>query len=213
MYRKLSKVEAPAVPEPPMDYRQGPFAQIVSVVRLYFTRVSGVLNVLLGDAGLRQLDAPNGFFYDVSDQALGIVSTAQAVEFDTTYLTRFVSIASSSQITVEVAGVYRFSVSLQVNEDTGGARDVHVWMARNGTDIGYSTHEYHLHGSGEKVVAEWNFIIDLDEDEYIEIMWTADNVDTSLQATAAAGAHPGIPSAHVSVEYIGQLPETRPTLP
>jgi hypothetical protein len=90
---------------------------------------------------------------------------------------------------------------------------VYIWVSRNGTDIGYSTHQYTVAGSGNHLNISWNFDIDLDEGEYIEMQWASDDTDIKLESAVATAVHPGIPSAVIAVNFIAPLPNPRPTPP
>ena len=86
-------------------------------------------------------------------------------------------------------------------------------IARDGVDIGYSAREYSVSGSGKGLEINWNFIIDLQAGSYIELVWTGDDINLSLDHVAATSPHPGISSAVVAVFFISALPEVLPVLP
>ena len=55
--------------------------------------------------------------------------------------------------------------------------------------------------------------MDLAAGEYVEMKWSSDDIDASLNAEAATSPHPGVASAVVTINFISALPETRPTPP
>jgi hypothetical protein len=143
------------------------------------------------------------------------VDTAQPIEFPIEYLNNAVRVNSGteSRVYVDIGGVYNFQFSGQLLSGSASAKQVYIWIARNGTDIGYSTHQYTVSGSGTHLNVSWNFNIDLDEGEYVELRWASSDIDMKLEATAATAPHPGMPSAVIAVNFIAPLPVPRPTPP
>jgi hypothetical protein len=90
---------------------------------------------------------------------------------------------------------------------------VFVWLRRNGTDVGYSAREYSVSGSGKELEINWSFNIDLQAEQYIQIMIAADSTDLRLDFVAATSPHPGISSAVVAVSFVSILPDPLPILP
>jgi hypothetical protein len=143
------------------------------------------------------------------------VDTAQPIEFPIEYLNNAVRVNSGteSRVYVDIGGVYNFQFSGQLLSGSASAKQVYIWIARNGTDIGYSTHQYTISGSNTHLNISWNFDIDLDEGEYVELRWASNDIDMKLEATAATAPHPGMPSAVIAVNFIAPLPVPRPTPP
>ena len=50
--------------------------------------------------------------------------------------------------------------------------------------------------------ANWNFNIDLNANEYIELMWATNDTDLYFDPEAASSPYPGIPSAVIAVNFI-----------
>jgi hypothetical protein len=90
---------------------------------------------------------------------------------------------------------------------------VYLWIERNGTDIGYSTHQYTLSGSDNHLNVNWNFNIDMQDGDYLELEWAANSTDVTMEATAATSPHPGIASAVMAVSFVAPLPDVIPTPP
>jgi hypothetical protein len=109
--------------------------------------------------------------------------------------------------------VYNFQFSGQLLSGSASAKQVYIWIARNGTDIGYSTHQYTVSGSGTHLNVSWNFDIDLAAGEYIEMQWASNDINMKLEAVVATAPHPGMPSAVMAVNFIAPLPIPRPIAP
>ena len=211
----LGKTSPPALPVAPPSPLKGFMDALNNVLRLFFNGVSSAVNALIGDNGGRFLQAPNGLFFDILDQPLGAVNTAQAVRFREPYLTNGFEIngASNTEITALYSGVYNFQFTGQLRSGSGSGKLVFLWIARGGVDIGYSAREYSISGSGKELEISWSFSIDLQADDYIELKWAGDDIDLSLDAVAPTAPHPGVSSAVVAITFVSALPETLPTPP
>jgi hypothetical protein len=69
----------------------------------------------------------------------------------------------------------------------------------NGTDVPNSASQVRLQGNNAEVVAAWNFLLDLNANDYFELMWASDDLDIIMLAAAATGFHPSIPSVILTV--------------
>jgi hypothetical protein len=158
---------------------------------------------------------PNGVFFDIIDQTLAAIDTATPVRFRQTYLSNGVRVnaGTDSRIYCDVGGVYNFQFSGQLVSNSASAKQVYIWIVRNGTDIGYSTHQYTLEGASNHLNINWNFSIDMSAGDYLEMEWSADSTSITLEASTATAPHPGIPSAVMSVTYVAPLPSVLPTPP
>jgi hypothetical protein len=212
---QLQQVAVPNLPLSPEQFGRPYQDQLNNILRLYFNLLNGNVNNLIGPNGGQYIECPNGLFFSTTDQPIGAVDTAQPIDFPLEYLNNavYVNSGTDSRVYVEIAGVYNFQFSGQLVSGSASSKQVYIWIARNGTDIGYSTHQYTVSGSGTHLNVSWNFNIDLDEGEYIELLWASDDIDMSLEAAAATAPHPGMPSAVMAVNFIAPMPVPRPTPP
>lgn len=211
----INKVEPPALPLPPESTLKTYLYDLNNILRLFFNRLANNLNLLTGGYGGRFISVPNALFFSTTDQPIAAVNTAQVVSFENTYLNEAISIngGSSSQITVTYSGIYNFQFVAQAASGSASSKNVYVWIRRDGTDIGYSARHLVLQGSNDSNDISWSFNIDLQAGSYIEMMWSSDDIDTSLDSEAPASPHPGEPSAVITVTFVSVLPETLPTPP
>lgn len=211
----LNKVEPPALPLAQADFNRQYQDKLNNVHRLFYNRLTNITNSLLGPNGGQYIDCPTGLFFSTTDQPIAVVNVAQPIDFPIEYLNNAVRVNSGtdSRVYVDIGGVYNFQFSGQLLSGSASAKQVYIWIARNGTDIGYSTHQYTVSGSGTHLNISWNFDIDLDEGEYIEMQWASDDIDMKLEAAAATAIHPGMPSAVMAVNFIAPLPNPRPVAP
>lgn len=210
------QLEVPALPDLPSPgpaYAQTYFNQFNGGLRIFFTRLLGNLQALFGPAGARYIDAPNGLFFSTQDQTLVATNTRYDITFNQTYLSSNVSVVDSTKITCAVGGVYNFQFSAQAKSNSSSAKQIYLMINRDGTDIGYTTRQNTLSGSGEHLSINWNFSIDVQSGSYIKLRWAADSTDITLEASTATTPHTGIPSAVLAVNYVAPIPATLPTPP
>jgi hypothetical protein len=211
----LKNPPAPNLPLSPEIWDARYQDQFANVIRLYFSRLQNVTQNLLGTNGGQFIDCPNGLFFNTTDQTFAATNTAYPVDFNATYLNNAVALqaGSTSKVEVSIGGVYNFQYSGQVKSTSSSAKNLYLWIARNGTDIGYSTHAWTFHDNDHYAEISWNFNIDLAAGEYIELQIAADSTNIKLDAEAATAPHPGIPSGVLAVNFIAPLPDPRPTPP
>ena len=213
--RLVQKVQTPALPIP----RPGPLKHYLddlnNILRLFFNLLANAVNNVFGELGGRFIDVPNALYFSTIDQPIAVVDTAQPVTFNQTYLESGFSIngASNSQITATYGGVYNFQFTTQIVSGSASSKTIYLWISRNGTDLGYTAKDVVLSGSADVNEATWNFNLDLAAGEYVEMKWSSDDIDASLNAEAATSPHPGVASAVVTINFISALPEVRPTPP
>lgn len=159
----------------------------------------------LGSAGFyaaiqNQQDTDYGAFVSTQDQTIGTVGTPQAVTFNTTNISRGVSVGSpNSRIYVTKQGVYNFQFSLQIDKTSGGKGTIWVWPRVNGVDIADSASVVTIKDNDSETVPAWNFVLALNAGDYFELMWDVDTADLRLEYFAASATVPEIPSAILTV--------------
>ena len=214
--RLVSKVENPALPIPPTGTPLRRYLDdLNNILRLFFNRLANNVNLLTGEYGGQFIEKPNGLFFSTIDQPIAATNTAQVISFENTYLSEGITIngGSSSQITATYSGIYNFQFTAQAASGSASSKNVYVWIRRNGTDIGYSARHLVLQGSNDSNDVGWAFNIDLQAGQYIEMMWSSDDINTRLDTEVAVAPHPGEPSAIITVTFVSTLPETLPTPP
>lgn len=213
--RLVQKVQPPALPIPKETPLKQYLDDLNNILRLFFNLLANAVNNVFGELGGRFIDVPNALYFSTVDQPIAVVDTAQVVTFNQTYLESGFSIngASNSQITATYGGVYNFQFTTQIVSGSASSKTVYLWISRNGTDLGYTAKDVVLSGSADVNEATWNFNLDLAAGEYVEMKWSSDDIDASLNSEAATSPHPGVASAVVTINFISALPEVRPTPP
>ena len=203
MANRLERPAPPALPLATETYDRPFMDQNSNVLRLFFTRlVNAFDNLVSTETGGKFLHFPYGVFYSTVDQTAANPNTGYAVTFNTTRASSAVTVASNSRITVSNDGVYHVKTTLQLESTNSSSKIVSIWLAVNGTAQINSAHEYVISGSGNKDIANWNSSLALSANDYIEIFWATDDVNVTLNASAASSPRPAVTSASVAVTFV-----------
>jgi hypothetical protein len=141
-----------------------------------------------------------GSFYDTTTQTAAAINTAYAMTFNTSDLSFGVTRGTpTSRIYVDTPNVYNVQFSAQLDKTAGGVGSFWSWLRKNGTNIPDTTGHIRIQGNNAEVLAAWNYLVQLNAGDYIELMWEVDSTSVILLAEAATAVHPGIPSVILTV--------------
>ena len=147
-----------------------------------------------------------GAFSDTTTQTITSIDTAYAMTFNTTDEANGVSIGSpTSRIVVAEQGVYNVQFSAQLDKTSGAAANIHIWLRKNGTNVPNTASKVAIQGTSAETVAAWNFVIQLEATNYVELMWASDDADVVLLAASANSVWPAIPSVICTVTQVNNL--------
>lgn len=122
-----------------------------------------------------------------------------------------------SKLTVAQDGIYNLQFSAQFINTTNDVQEIDIWFRVNGTDVANSNSQYGIParkstGTASRLIAALNFFIDLNANDYVEIMWRVSDSGVSLEqfpAVAASGSTPAIPatpSIIATLSFVSNLP-------
>ena len=141
-----------------------------------------------------------GSFYDTTSQTAAAINTAYAMTFNTTDLSFGVTRGTpTSRIFVDRPNIYNVQFSAQVDKTSGGVALVWVWLRRNGVNVPDSAGQIRIQGNNAEILAAWNYVIQLNAGDYIELMWEVDDTSVILLADPASAVHPSVPSVILTV--------------
>jgi hypothetical protein len=142
-----------------------------------------------------------GSFYDTTDQSVATVDTATAITWNSTAYSKHISVGSpTSRIVFSKAGTYWINFTAQLNSASASAKTFWFWPRINGSDITGSTMRVTVHDNDESKTIARAAVFEVDKGDYLEAMWAADNLDTSLEAYAAETFCPAVPSVTLQVQ-------------
>lgn len=109
-----------------------------------------------------------------------------------------------SRMTFANAGVYNIQFSAQLHNNGGGGsgNTVNIWFRLNGTDIPDSDTKIAVPTNAPYLVAAWNFIVNVNALQYVEIVYSTDNANIGFDAQAAGASNPAIPSIIMTAQQI-----------
>ena len=157
--------------------------------------------------GLQLLPPPRQFaasrygsFYDTTTQAATVINTATAITFNNTDLSNGVYLGTpTSRVYVDTPGIYNFDTSFQIDKTSGGVGLFFFWFRLNGVDVPDSASQIRIQGNDAEIFASLNYFFDLNAGDYIELMFSVDDLSVELLAEAATSPHPGVPSIILTV--------------
>jgi len=202
-------VVAPRLPSAPQEYNAQYQEQFMNILRLYFNQLDNLTGVVLGESGGRFIRFPYGAFSSDQDQT-ATANTATLMTLNTTDFANEVSI-SSSKITVVNAGIYNLQFSAQFQNTDTAFQDVYIWLKQDGVDIPGSTGfvsipNRHAGTDGHSIVG-WNYFVELQASDYVEIYWSVTNTAVSIQHLAASGTptKPSTQSVVATLSFVSAL--------
>jgi hypothetical protein len=151
-----------------------------------------------------------GSFWDGTSQVAALANTAYAIKLrQTDAASRGIRIISNERITVDHAGVYSLTFSIQFSNTDNSIHDTNIWLRKNGADVPASDSRFSViarHGSVDgNVIGCVNFVLGVTTNDYIELMWATSNVAAYIHAEAAQTspfAHPSIPGIICTVVQV-----------
>jgi hypothetical protein len=141
-----------------------------------------------------------GSFYDTTTQTAAAINTAYAMTFNTSDLSYGVTRGTpTSRIYVDTPNVYNVQFSAQLDMTSGGTALVWIWLRKNGVNVPDSAGQTRIQGNDSEILAAWNYLVQLNAGDYVEIMWEVDNTAVIILAEAASAVHPSVPSVILTV--------------
>lgn len=141
-----------------------------------------------------------GAFYDTTTQAATVINTATATTFNTTDLSNGVFIGTpTSRIVVDTEGVYNFALSFQIDKTSGGSGQFFIFFRLNGVDVPDSAGLIRIQGNNAEIFSAYNLFLQLKANDYVEVMFSVDDLSVELHAVAATPPVPSIPSIILTV--------------
>jgi hypothetical protein len=203
---------APNLPLATNEYERQYQDQFLNILRLYFNQLDNTFGAILGPAGGRYLKFPYGAFSSDQDQTT-TANTATLMTLNTTDFANDVSI-SSSKITVVNAGIYNLQFSTQFQNTDNQIQDISIWLRQNGTDIPGSTGFVSIPArksasAGEEAheIIGWNYYVQMQADDYVEIWWSATLASVTIQAypTSTGPVRPSTQSVVATLSFVSAL--------
>ena len=139
-----------------------------------------------------------------ADQPLSVAGTEQEIVFSAVIFSTLTAWSPSTpeRLTILQAGACRVSLQLQVTATGVTLYHCYAWLRVNGVDIDNTAVTTTAKGDAGYGLLTLSILYSFQVNDYVEVMWTADNLAVSLDTTAAAGAVPAIPAAIFSISQV-----------
>jgi hypothetical protein len=147
-----------------------------------------------------------GEFTKTNSQSPAVINTAYELLFTNTEIANGVSIGgTTSQIIVAQAGLYNIAVSVQITSTNAAQKSIWVWLRLNGTtDFPNSARVASITLNNGYLVVSLNEVASLAANDFIEVMYAADNINVSIATVAATAFAPAAPAVILAVTQTEQ---------
>ena len=146
-----------------------------------------------------------GSWFSTQDQTTATANTAYTMTVNNTDYSSGISVKDTSKFTVDYDGTYNFQFSAQLHHITGGGggagTGMWIWIKKNGTNVSNSATRLNIQ-SGDYAVAAWNFVLKLKKNDYIQLAWSANTTDMTIEYESASSPYPAVPSLIVTMNQI-----------
>jgi hypothetical protein len=215
MTTQLETPQPPRLPDYPPAYNVGVMTTVNNVLRLYFNRLSGLLNTLFGPDGGVYIQNPHAMLMSDQDQTNPSITGENQISFNQPIITQGVRVENTDEIWFDRPGQYLVTFSLQVTNRSNAAQEFEVWAGYNCSNYPLSNTRFDI--PARKSGSVWAHIVPAisgiftvtnPDTEYLTIKWWASSTDVFLEHYAAGTSptRPEIPSVILTVNFVSRLP-------
>lgn len=214
---KLDGTRAPFFPYAKEQFSREEMDYFINMLRQYFIQVDRFSGSLIDNVGGAYLSNPQGAFQDLTSQTT-TANTATVMKFNTTDFSNDVTVVTSgglpTRLTVANAGLYNLQWSGQFQNSDNAVHDASVWLRVNGTDLAGSTGFISIParraaGAGNEghAVIGWNYFVQLNAGQYVEIWWSTTNAAVTLHyyPPGVSPTRPATASVIATLSYVSRL--------
>ena len=146
-----------------------------------------------------------GEFTKTTDQSPAAINTEYLLTFDNTEISNGVSIGSpASRIVVPESGLYNFNATVQLTSGSSSAKNIWVWLKKNGTAIANSARLVTSDLNNGFIPIAINETISLAANDYVEMAFACDSTNMTVDTVAATAFAPAAPAIVLSVTQVQQ---------
>ena len=147
-----------------------------------------------------------GGFSKLDTTSPAVINTAYALTFTNTDIANGITIGTpASRIVMGQAGLYLVALSVQVTSNNSSAKNIRVWLRKNGTtNIPNSTRLASITLNNGYVVISTSDTYSFLANDFIEVMYASDNTGISIATVAATAYAPAAPAVILAVTQTAQ---------
>jgi hypothetical protein len=206
----------PRLPDPPpAGVNPGFFATFSNVLRLYFNRLNGVVNLITGTNGAAELQAPHAMLMSDEDQSNPDITLSNRLSYNQPVITQGIEVRNTNEIWFDKAGQYLVTFTLQVTNRSNAEQVFEVWAGFNGSNYPLSNTRFDL--PPRKSSSVWShvvpaitgiFTVSDPTNDYLTIKWWASSTEVFLEHYPAQTTpdRPEIPSVIMTINFVSRLP-------
>jgi hypothetical protein len=215
MAMQIDRPVPPRLPDAPQEYERPFMDGLNNVLRLYFNRLTNVINTLTGTNGGSELQNPHAMLMSNQDQTNASITGANILTYNQPVITQGVEVRNGGEIWFEKTGQYLVTFSLQVTNRGNAEQEFEVWAGYNGDNYPLSNTRFDI--PARKSGSVWAhivpaisgiFTVSNPDTEYLTIKWWASSTDVFLEHYPAGTSptRPEIPSVILTVNFVSRLP-------
>jgi hypothetical protein len=215
MAMQIDRPVPPRLPDAPQEYERPFMDGLNNVLRLYFNRLTNVINTLTGTNGGSELQNPHAMLMSNQDQTNASITGANILTYNQPVITQGVEVRNGGEIWFEKTGQYLVTFSLQVTNRGNAEQEFEVWAGYNGDNYPLSNTRFDI--PARKSGSVWAhivpaisgiFTVQNPDTEYLTIKWWASSTDVFLEHYPAGTSptRPEIPSVILTVNFVSRLP-------
>ena len=146
-------------------------------------------------------------FYDTSQQTVASINTAYPITWNGTDVADGVSlnVSDTSKMEFTYSGVYHIDMSATIHSTSASSKDVWIWPRIDGVDVANSSSMVNsLDTNNHRQTINRSGLFSLTSGQYLQWMWSTNDLDLDLHGTAASAFGPAVPSATVTIVQVAQ---------
>jgi hypothetical protein len=211
--------KAPNLPIPTISYSQTYFESLTNVMRLYFNELDKVFKYTIDPNIGQYINFPFLAALDTTTQVATVVGDSYPITFNSPYLpstyagpndiSPYLDPTNASKIVIPDSHYYNFAYTINFYKATINPATVAVWFRLNSTTLGPidfpgTTRYYTVLGSGAITAANCTIMIDEQNGDSWQIMWTTSDTNVVISPTPGAiiGSEPTGASAALAISYV-----------
>jgi hypothetical protein len=151
---------------------------------------------------------PYASYYDTTTQTnVGILKATPVgniMRFNGVNSYKDIDLIDNSKIKVYAKGTYNIQFSAQMDKTDSGTDELEIWIAVNGEPVEWSNSSVSLVGNNAKGIPSWNWFLDLEVNDYVEIYWFSGDDKMRILAIQPQSSpyRPGIPSVILTINSL-----------
>lgn len=146
-------------------------------------------------------------FYDTSQQTVASINTAYPITWNGTDVADGVSlnVSDTSKMEFTYSGVYHIDMSATIHSTSASSKDVWIWPRIDGVDVANSSSMVNsLDTNNHRQTINRSGLFSLTSGQYLQWMWSTNDLNLDLHGTAASAFGPAVPSATVTIVQVDQ---------